>query len=250
MTKSAGWDAYLEGFHRACPGITEDVLMRCVADGRTPYSWLTDGVGSAATILDVACGSGPTMPTGADRWIGIDRSDAELRRARSSGKTAVILGDATRLPVPAASVDVVTCSMALMLVRPLDQSLTEISRVLRPGGRLLLLLPARRPLTVVDRLSYVRLFWAARSTTKFPPTELRRNAQRALGRHGLHVESDDTRRFAYRLDGVAAADRFVDSWYLPGVSAKRRAHGRARAARLAPIDIGVPFRRVVARKRQ
>ncbi len=248
MTESTDWDAYLDSFHRASPGITEDVLMRCLADGSTPYSWLTDGLDSSATILDIACGSGPTMPTGADRWIGIDRADAELRRARSSGKLAVILGDATKLPVPDASVDVVSCSMALMLVRPLDLSLAEISRVLRPGGRLLLLLPARRPLTMVDRLSYVRLFWAARSTTKFPPTELRRSAERALYRHGLRVESDDTRRFAYRLDGVAAADRFVDSWYLPGVTAQRRAHGRARAARLAPIDIGVPFRRVVARK--
>ncbi len=250
MTDSTDWGVYLDSFHRANPGITEDVLTRCVADGSTPYSWLTDGLDSSATILDVACGSGPTMPAGADHWIGIDLSESELRRAQSSEKFAVILGDATKLPVPDLSVDVVSCSMALMLVRPLDLSLAEISRVLRPGGRLLLLLPARRPLTMADRLSYVRLFWAARSTTKFPPTELRRSAERALGRHGLRVESDDTRRFAYRLDGVAAADRFVDSWYLPGVSAERCAHARARATRLSPRDIGIPFRRVIARKKR
>lgn len=248
MTGSTDWDTYLDEFHHAHPGITEDVLNHCVADGETPYSWLTAGLDPSATILDLACGSGPSLPAGAGRWIGIDLSESELRRARSSGRSAVALGDATTLPLPDESVDVITCSMALMLVQPLDRSLAEINRVLRPSGQLVLLLPARGPLSTRDRLAYGRLFWAARSTTKFPPTALRRNAERALGGHGLLVESDVNRRFGYRLDGVASAERFVDSWYLPGIAARRRARARARAVRLAPTEIGIPFRRVVARK--
>ena len=243
------WDDYLDDFHAGRPGITEDVLVRCEANGDTPYTWLIDGLDASARILDLACGSGPAMPAGADRWTGIDRSEPELRRARTSGRPTVILGDATMLPLPGGTIDIVTCSMALMLVRPLDRCLAEIARVLRPGGRLVLLLPSRGPLGARDVLAYARLFWAARSTTRFPLTPLRRHLERALDRHGLLVESDDRRRFAYALDGVAAAERFVDSWYLPGVSAQRRARACDRAARLVPADIGIPFRRVTARTR-
>ncbi len=64
--------------------------------------------------------------------------------------------------------------------------------------------------------------------------------------HGLAVETDDTRRFSLRLDEPADADRFVDSWYLPGVDSDRRAAARRRARAMVPVEIGVPLRRVSA----
>lgn len=238
-------------FHAERPGITEDVLARCTddgGDGTGPYAWLLDGVDPGAVIVDLGCGSGPARPDGALRWVGLDRSVAELARARVAGRTAVARADAGSLPVPTGAADVVTCSMAMMLVRPLDAALAEVARVLRPGGELRLLLPARRPLTLRDRLRYLPLFWAARATTSFPPTPLRRHAHDRLRRFGLPVHTDGARRFVLDLDGVADAERLVDSWYLPRVPEHRRAAARARAAALVPTTFGLPLRRVVARR--
>ncbi len=138
--------------------------------------------------------------------------------------------------------------MSLMLVRPLDEALGEIHRVLRHDGQLRLLLPTYAPLTATDRWHYAQLFWSARSTTKFPPTPLRRRAGTVLGTHGLRVESDESRRFAHRVAEPVDADRFVDSWYLPGVSLVRLDAARRRAREMVPVDIGVPLRRVIARR--
>ena len=93
---------------------------------------------------------------------------------RAPGVVRIIGGDwrGTRLPVADASVDVVTCSMAMMLVHPIDRALGEVRRVLHQSGELRLLLPTQAPLTIADRLRYLRLFWAARSTASASPASI------------------------------------------------------------------------------
>lgn len=242
------WDAYLDEFHARNPGITEAVLARCNAGHVNPYGWLLDGVDPASQIVDLGCGSASARPADARRWVGLDRSAGELHLARESGRGEVIRSDATMLPIVDGSVDVVTCSMALMLVRPLGAALAEIRRVLRGNGELRLLLPTPSPLTASDRLRYLQLFWAARSTAKFPPTPLRRRAAHTLAKYDLRVESDESRRFDYPITNSSDADRFVNSWYLPRTSAARRDAARTRAGAMAPVTTGVPFRRVIARR--
>lgn len=248
MPNPTDWPSYLAEFHATNAGITEDVLNGCSLHGRSPYAWLTETVDPSRRILDLACGSGPAKPNGAQQWIGLDLSAAELARARSGGNGTLIRGDATALPIPDANVDTVTCSMALMLVQPLDRALAELHRVLKPGGHVLLLLPAHRPLRVADRLAYLRLFFAARSTTKFPPSALRRHAAESLARHGMLIESDQSRRFTYWLAKPSDADLLCDSWYLPGVSPRRRGAARDRARAMIPGPIGIPLRRIIARR--
>jgi SAM-dependent methyltransferase len=247
--QTVDWDAYLDQFHARLPGITEDVLARCTTGGSTPYEWLLDGVDPSGRIVDLGCGSGPARPPNALRWVGLDRSAEEIRRARDGGRSTLVLGDVTSLPIPDGRVDVVTCSMALMLVRPLGPALEEIHRVLRPAGELRLLLATPTPLTTRDRLRYMRLFWAARSPARFPPSPLRGHAAaETLERSFLRVESDESRRFEYPLVDAPEAARFVDSWYLPGTSEHRRGRARAQALAMVPAAVGIPFRRVVARR--
>lgn len=248
---STDWPAYLAAFHHERPGITEDVLTRCTlrtGGGPNPYGWLVDGLAPGARTVDLGCGSAPTRPLVAGQWIGLDRSSDELARAVAAGAEPLVRGDIARLPLTDASADAVTCSMALMLVDPLDGALAEIRRILRPSGQLRVLLPTRAPLTWGDRGHYVRMFLAGRTTTSFPPSPLRRRPAEVLARHGFAVTADERTRFALVVSTPDQARRFVDSWYLPGVSAERRARAADRAARAVPFTIGVPLRRVVAER--
>lgn len=100
------------------------------------------------TVLDIGCGAGTDLllaarrvgPSG--RAIGIDMTETMRDRARDSamaiGLTNVEVhhADATALPLPDASVDVVISNGVLNLVPEKDKAFTEIRRVLRPGGRL------------------------------------------------------------------------------------------------------------------
>ena len=209
------WDGYLAGFHAANPGITEDVLARCTGPhGVTPYEWLVDGVDPDARTLDVACGSAPTRHLFGDAWTGIDRSAAELTRAARSS-AAVARADAQHLPVRDGAVDLVVCSMALMLFDHLDQVLREIRRVLDVGGELRVLVPSRAPLTAADRATYVRLAAGARRWPRFPDTALGRSAA-PFRAAGLAVRRDEACRFTYPL--AREAECFVRSWYTDGVA--------------------------------
>ena len=95
-------------------------------------------------ILDVGCGTGANleMLAGFGAAEGVDVSDAALAFCRARGLTKVRLGAAERLPYEDNSFDLVT---ALDVVEHLDDDaagLSEMRRVLRPGGRALLFVPA------------------------------------------------------------------------------------------------------------
>jgi demethylmenaquinone methyltransferase / 2-methoxy-6-polyprenyl-1,4-benzoquinol methylase len=88
--------------------------------------------------VDVACGTGAltreleAAAPGAT-VVGVDFSFEMLRRA---GPGRFAAGDALRLPVPDAGVDVVTIAFGLRNLPEPGQGLLEFRRVLRPGGRL------------------------------------------------------------------------------------------------------------------
>ena len=100
------------------------------------------------TVLDIGCGAGMDLLLAArrvgisGRAIGIDMTEIMRDRARASAVAAgltnveVHRADATALPLPDASVDVVISNGVLNLVPEKDKAFTEIRRVLRPGGRL------------------------------------------------------------------------------------------------------------------
>ncbi len=242
------WDAYIREFHRDRPGITQTLLTRCDHQGQNPYEWLTDGLSAVGVTLDLACGGAPIRCRVGAGWIGLDASATELEAASLNATGRALQGDLARLPIREGSCQTVVCSMALMLIAPLDRALREIRRALEPTGSLRILLPAHRPLTTADRLRYARVGLTLRTSTLFPPSPLTRHARFALHQAGLEIEADDSCRFTYTLNASEDWELFIDSLYLPTVSRPR--HERAkRSLRRSGIGstFGIPIRRITAR---
>ena len=132
-----------------------------------------------------------------------------------------------------------------MLLQPLDEAVAELARALRPGGHLVAVLPATRPLAVRDRARYACLLVALRRGSFDYPNPLG-EIDRALRRGGFDIVGSEERQFRYPIDGPETAQLLVDSLYLPGVSRERieAAHNVARS--WVGTSIGIPLRRLVA----
>jgi O-methyltransferase / aklanonic acid methyltransferase len=99
-------------------------------------------------VLDVACGKGSSLVPAAvaagpeGRVVGVDIVPGMVEAARLALAAAgcangeVVVMDGGALEFPDASFDVVLCANALAFLG-MQRALTEFSRVLRPGGRLL-----------------------------------------------------------------------------------------------------------------
>jgi ubiquinone/menaquinone biosynthesis C-methylase UbiE len=96
-------------------------------------------------VVDVGCGPGNSAMHLRDRFpevVAMDHSPAMLRRARVRDPRLLLLrGDARRQPLRDRSVDAVTFHSVLYLLRDRAAALRETARVLRPGGRAVLLEP-------------------------------------------------------------------------------------------------------------
>lgn len=87
-----------------------------------------------AVLVDVGCGGGILAAhVRGYVHVGVDVSWSALRVAAAKG-VAVLRGDAGALPVPAGVADVVVAGEVLEHVAPLEPVVAEVSRVLRPGG--------------------------------------------------------------------------------------------------------------------
>jgi SAM-dependent methyltransferase/predicted DsbA family dithiol-disulfide isomerase len=100
------------------------------------------------TVLDIGSGSGTDVlyaallvgPTG--KVYGLDITPAMIAKARANiermGMTNVTIleGDATKIPVPDLSIDVVTSNGVLNLVPDKPMAFREIFRILKPSGHL------------------------------------------------------------------------------------------------------------------
>jgi demethylmenaquinone methyltransferase/2-methoxy-6-polyprenyl-1,4-benzoquinol methylase len=92
------------------------------------------------TVLDAACGTGDLaladLCAGAARVVGVDFSERMLERARrKSSAVEWVRGDLCRLPFPDRTFQAVTIGFGLRNVPEPQSTLTELRRVLAPGGR-------------------------------------------------------------------------------------------------------------------
>jgi ubiquinone/menaquinone biosynthesis C-methylase UbiE len=117
-------------------------LQRLPRDGEDRPRVLISGVG---TGLDI-----PHLPAG-PRYFGIDITPAMLARARKRAQTRPELeielreGDAMNLPFDDECFDAVVLHLILAVVPDSARALQEASRVLRPGGRILVFDKFLRP---------------------------------------------------------------------------------------------------------
>jgi SAM-dependent methyltransferase len=99
-------------------------------------------------VADIGCGEG-YLTLEAARWartvIGVDRSEEVLERAkalaarRRVGNVEWKKGDLSRLPLRDGSVDIALLSQSLHHASDPERTIAETVRILRPGGRLLIL---------------------------------------------------------------------------------------------------------------
>ena len=116
-------------------------------------------------VLEIGLGQGAEseglIRRGA-RWTGIDLTPEAVRRVSLRLKLhglsyeGITQASATAIPFPDESFDLVFSHGVLHHIPDIDVAQAEIARVLRPGGRLVAMLYARRSLNYVVSISMVR----------------------------------------------------------------------------------------------
>jgi ubiquinone/menaquinone biosynthesis C-methylase UbiE len=131
------WDQHSSGYDREM-AFFERVLL---ADGR---QWVCSQV--TGDVLEIAVGTGRNLPFYPPEvpLTGVEFSPAMLDLARQRAETLgrqvdLRLGDAQALDLPDASFDTIVCTLSLCGIPDEQRAVAEMKRVLRPGGRLLLL---------------------------------------------------------------------------------------------------------------
>lgn len=166
--------------------------------------------GGRTRFLDAGCGTGTNLRhlAARGRAVGIDISLDAIRFCRSRGVT-VVRGSLLTLPFAAESFDCVTSFDVIYHRWVADDraAMREMVRVLRPGGLLLVRVPALKALwgahdeAVHSRHRYTRAEVAALfrdcgltllratycNTLLFPLLLVRRSLDRLTGRHGSDV---------------------------------------------------------------
>lgn len=128
------------------------LTRRFVAAWQLPVDWLTIPPGGIA--LDVGSGPGSVTASlahaaGPDGLaLGVDISEPMLARAvraAAGPQVGFLRADAQRLPLRDETVDAAVSIAVLQLIPDPAATLSEIARVLRPGGRLAVMVPTLRP---------------------------------------------------------------------------------------------------------
>lgn len=133
-----------------------DLLNRLLSFGRD-VAWRRQVAsylppGDSLTVLDIATGTGDLLISvyeNSERvktGVGIDMAvrmlelgEAKIAQKGLSGWLSVREGDARAIPFPDRSYDAVTIAFGIRNVDPVETGLAEMRRVLKPGGRALIL---------------------------------------------------------------------------------------------------------------
>lgn len=159
---------------------------------------------TGALVADVACGNGATLDLLARTGLLPVGVDVEPRAVATAGRlAAAVVGDAHHLPLASGAYDAVICECSVSTFTDPAQALSEMSRVLRPGGQLAMTdVVLRRDLapagvvTAVDRLTSARTMPDYTALVTAAGLRVVRTEDRAADALAL------TRRLARRLSAV------------------------------------------------
>ena len=180
-------------------GYDDDIWELVPQDAGAPPAHLTEfvrGLPSVRRALDLGCGDGRlTRELEAEEVTAADVSQVALDRARRrlSGTRLVLVEPDRALPFADGEFELALCAETIEHVRDLQLLMSELRRVLAPGGLLALTTPAHGRLTGLDVL--VRGF-----ERRFPPLSphlrflTRRSLARLLPELGFEVEAIRRRR--------------------------------------------------------
>src|ERR1700754_4853286 len=127
------------------------IARKVLSIWQAPIEWLS--IPSGGVSLDVGSGPGnvtgsPARAAGPDGLaLGVDISEPMLARAvraEAGPQVGFLRADAQRLPLRDQTVDAVVSIAVLQLIPDPFAALAEIARVLRPGGRLAVMVPVVR----------------------------------------------------------------------------------------------------------
>lgn len=141
---TAYWDSAAADFDNEPDHGLRDPAVRAAWAARL-RGWLPDRPGGVLDVLDLGCGTGSLALLAAERGhrvTGVDASPrmAERARAKLAGTGATVLvGDAAEPPVGERRFDVLLVRHLLWLLPDREAVLRRWARLLRPGGRLVLI---------------------------------------------------------------------------------------------------------------
>ena len=180
------------GLHR----VWKDILVAKVRPPRrSPFAHLDVAGGTGDVAFRVAEAGGPlTSVTALDVNPDMLRVGRERAARRKSGERVTFIeGNAEALPLPSDSFDAYTIAFGIRNVPRIDKALAEAYRVLKRGGRLLVLEFSRVDTPVLDRI------YEAYSFTAIP----------ALGK----VVTGDGEPYRYLVESIRkfpTPERFAD----------------------------------------
>jgi SAM-dependent methyltransferase len=143
-------------------------------------------------VLEVGLGQGADseqiIRRGA-RWTGADLTEESVDRVRTRLKLRalpheqIVCASALNLPFPDSSFDLVFSHGVLMCIPEVRRAQTEIARVLRPGGELVIMVYARYSLNYLLSIAFLRRLGL------IALYGLSRTGLRIGGIYGAHVEN-------------------------------------------------------------
>ena len=206
-------------------------------------------------VVDVACGTGVVTRLAAERVgangrvVGVDLTPEMLEVAAATTPTGLRIdwrqGDAVSLPLPDESNDLALCQLGLMFFPDRAAAVSEMRRVLSPGGRLAVNVPGVMPrmfevmtealgrhinpdlpgflrsvfsvsesdlraLLAAARVQDVRVTSTTKTLRLPPPDEFLWQYLRVTPIAGLLLGADEDRRQAFEDDVVTRWQDFVD----------------------------------------
>ena len=136
------------------PGVPDDNAMEMMTGGEDTHWWhvakrqlvteLLDPPSPSRRCLDIGCGGGAMLAAAAQHGgaVGMDLSTRALQHARARGLTALLRAEGASVPLASG---VFSRVLALDVIEHHAQPellLKEIARVLAPGGRIIVTVPA------------------------------------------------------------------------------------------------------------